>query len=307
MTREILETGAGPTEKLNLRVSVAALARVLLDDPEDGRPLLVLERTATLQERENGRAAVVRAKPYGGGVRLRDPDALRAVIGDFHFDSVRSRQQADFRILIREADWPQVQAFCLRHLQEKESGPLESSPARELAEEFQDSLKVDLAHEQAWNLAPLEIVIEAHPAPTANPRAPEAPTVRMYSIHEARLRSPKLVAAVLANSVAVSDEQLRQQAREDRRAGGKGRANATLALSLDWLISAYGEIAFEERGVLCEVGGHLLDGNVAAILPGVEVPKYHRLPICPITSVADPPPAGSVRLTDRRRDTGRAR
>jgi len=106
--------------KLNLRVSVAALARVLLDDFESGRTLLALERTATLIEGVGGPRASVRAKPFGGGVRLRDLDTLRAAIGDFRFDSARSQEEADFRVLIREADWPQVQAFCLRHLQQDE-------------------------------------------------------------------------------------------------------------------------------------------------------------------------------------------
>jgi hypothetical protein len=273
------EIGVGPAAELSLRVSIAALARVLLEDPESEQTLLALERVATWRERDGLPEVVVKAKPYGGGVRLRDPRALQAAIGDFHFDSARSREEGDFRIVIREADWPQVQAFCVRSLRLKVGGPLESSPARELAEELGDALKVDLSQEQAWTLAPLEIVVEVLPTPTANPRAPGAPTVRIYSVYEASLRSPELIAAVLANSAAVSNEQLRQQAWEDRRAGGKGRANATLTLPLDWLMRVYSEIAIGERGTLCNIGGYLLDGNVAAILPGVEVPKYHRQPL----------------------------
>lgn len=84
------DIGFGPTEKLNLRVSVAALAKVMLIHPQDGRPMLVLERTAALHEVDGRQLAVVKAKPFGGGIRLNRPEALQALIGDFHFDSWRS-------------------------------------------------------------------------------------------------------------------------------------------------------------------------------------------------------------------------
>jgi hypothetical protein len=108
MGEEIMKIGVGPTAELNLRVSVAALARVVVDDPAGGETLLVLERAATLRPGQGGPELFVRAKPYGGGVRLRDVEALRAAIGEFRFDSARSMQEADFRLLIRQADWPQV-------------------------------------------------------------------------------------------------------------------------------------------------------------------------------------------------------
>lgn len=289
---EIPESDVGATAELNLRVSVAALARVLLAHPESGENLLVLERTATLQERVGAPQVIVRAKPYGGGVRLRDVDALRAAIGEFQFDSARSREEADFRILIRGADWPQVQAFCLRELRAGirgfgedssedsllmpfDAGLVEASPERELIEELEDSLKIGRLPDQPWTLTPLGVVVEALPAPSTSSRAPGVPTVRVYSVHEARLRSTVLIAAVLANSVAFpGDEDLARLAWEDRHRGGKGRANAALALPLDALVNAYRSAPIEARGSPLQFGGHLLDGNVPAILPEVETRKY---------------------------------
>ncbi len=90
------EIGVGATEELSLRVSVAALVSVLFDDPEDGRTMLALERTATLRETEGRPEVMVRAKPFGGGVRLTDPQALEGMIGRFHYDSKRSRRERTF-------------------------------------------------------------------------------------------------------------------------------------------------------------------------------------------------------------------
>ena len=71
------EIGVGATEELSLRVSVAALVRVLFDGPEDGRTMLALERTAKLREIEGRPEVTVRAKPFGGGLRVTNPQALR--------------------------------------------------------------------------------------------------------------------------------------------------------------------------------------------------------------------------------------
>jgi hypothetical protein len=65
------EIGVGATEELSLRVSVAALVSVLFDDPEDGRTMLALERTATLRETEGRPEVMVRAKPWRWGSTYR--------------------------------------------------------------------------------------------------------------------------------------------------------------------------------------------------------------------------------------------
>ncbi len=274
MGRELWEFGIGPTQTLDLRVSVAALARVLVVHPKLGQVLVVLERTATVQETEGKLQVTVKAKPFGGGVRLRDVQALQDAIGEFHFDSERSRQEADFRILIRAEDWPRVQAFCLRHLGQA-GGVLETSPLRELEEEFQDALGMGIGLQQI-TIQPAGIVVEARPAHTASVRAPGRPTVRIYSVREVWLRSPELITAVLDNSTSYSNVQLHQLAWEDWRRGGKGRANAVLILPVVELIDWYGRIPMGERGSPLVLGGHLLDGNVPAILPEVECPKYWR-------------------------------
>lgn len=276
MARELWGIGVGPTRALDLRVSVAALARVLVVRPENGRTTVVLERTATVHEGEGGPAVTVRAKPFGGGVRLRDVQALLDAISEFHFDSRRSQQEEDFRILIRAEDWPRVRAFCLRHLQ-RADGVLEVSPMRELVEEFRDALGIGLGPEQI-TVQTAGIVVEARPARAVSVRAPGQPTVRIYSVHEVRLRSPEMIRAVLDNSAIRSDQQLQQLAWEDWHRGGKGRANAVLALLLDEMVSAYGRIPTAERGNPLVLDGHLLDGNVPAILPEVECPKYWRSP-----------------------------
>jgi hypothetical protein len=126
--------GVGATEELSLRVSVASLARVVFEHPRDRHPMLALERVATLRERESGQHVTVKAQPFGGAVRLRDVSALQVLIGDFHFDSVRSRDEGDFRIQIRPSDWERVKRFCLQHLQGDDESVLEAGPERELVE-----------------------------------------------------------------------------------------------------------------------------------------------------------------------------
>jgi hypothetical protein len=100
--------GVGATEELSLRVSVASLVSVLFDGPEDRRTMLALERTATLREIEGRPEVTVRAKPFGGGVLLTNPQALKGLIGHFHYDSKRSRRERDFRIQIQPASWEKV-------------------------------------------------------------------------------------------------------------------------------------------------------------------------------------------------------
>src|SRR3990170_5941352 len=108
------EIGVGATEDLNLRLSVATLARVLFENPRDGELMLALERKATLHEAENGRVIEVKSQPFGGAIRIRDLRTLRDLIGDFHFDSERSRSEQDFRIFIRPSDWETVREFCIQ-------------------------------------------------------------------------------------------------------------------------------------------------------------------------------------------------
>lgn len=267
--------GVGATDALSLRVSVAALVRVLFESPEDGRTMLALERTATLREIEGRREVTVVAKPFGGGVRVANPQGLKELIGDFHYDSERSRREGDFRIQIRPAAWERVKEICRGHLRETERAVLDSSPDRELGEEFGDALGVSMTRDQ-YRLEPRGMAVEDVPVETDNVRAPTQPTVRVYYVFEAWIEAPRLISMMLANDERYSDEDLRESARQDARLGGRGRANAILTLGLDELLDAYRSISLDRRAGPIRVGEHRLDGNVLAILDEVDQAEYQR-------------------------------
>ncbi len=269
------DIGVGATEELSLRVSVAALVRLLFDSPEDGRAMLALERTATLREIEGGPEVTVRAKPFGGGVRLSNPPALQELIGHFHYDSERSRRERDFRLQIQPASWEKVKKICLEHVQEPGQGILDPSPERELAEEFEDTLQVRLTPDQ-YHLKPRGMIVEELPGATDNVRATGRPTVRIYYLFEALIKAPEFITMMLANSRRYSDRDLQNLAWQDARQGGKGRANAILALGLAELKEIYRSTPMDRRGGPIRVGSYQLDGNVLAILEEVDNPKYQR-------------------------------
>jgi len=259
------EIGVGATGALHLRVSVAALVSVLFVDPENGRTMLALERTATLRETEGRREVTVRAKPFGGGVRLINPRRLKDLIGQFHYDSERSRREDDFRIQIHPASWDKVKEICREHLKAPASGILDASPARELAEEFEDALQVQITPDQ-YQLKPRGMIVENLPEKTDNVRAAGLPTVRIYYLFDARISAPEMITLLLANSRRYSDRNLQQMAWDDYWQGGKGRANAALALDLQDLIAVYRSIPLHRRYRPRQVGKYQLDGNVPAIL-----------------------------------------
>jgi hypothetical protein len=171
----IPEVGVGATAELSLRVSVATLCKVLFNHPEDGRTMLVLERTATWREIEGKQQVIVKAKPFGGGVQIKDLEAFQTFIGEFQFDSQRSREEMDFRIHIRPQNWEKVKAFCLGQFQQ-EMGILESRPERELREEFKDALKIKIAQDD-YHLTSVGAVVEEEPVKSDNVRAPGTPPV----------------------------------------------------------------------------------------------------------------------------------
>lgn len=269
------DMGVGATEELNLRVSVAVLVSVLFDSPEDGRTMLALERTATLREIEGRPEITVRAKPFGGAVRLTNPQALQGLIGHFHYDSKKSRRERDFRLQVHPGSWGKVKDVCREHLQKTGQGILDSSPERELAEEFEDTLHVRITPDQ-YHLKPRGMIVEDLPGETDNVRAAGLPTVRIYYVFEAWMEAPEMITMMLANSRRYSDQDLQNMVWEDARQGGKGRANAILALGLDDLKDVYRLIPTDKRGEPIRVGRYQLDGNVLAILEEVDNPKYQR-------------------------------
>lgn len=267
--------GIGATPELSLRVSVATLARVLFEHPEDG-PMLALERRATLVSTEMGASVEVKSQPFGGAVRIQDIGPLQDVIGEFHFDSEASALEHDFRLFIRPADWESVRGFCLRHFDQPHDPVLESDPARELTEEFAETMGVRLESAQ-YTCQKLGTLLEDHPSPTANIHAAHYHTVRIYRIFEARILDPSLASVMLENSNNCSDQDLRERALEDSETGGPGKASRVLTLPLARILKAYLSVPRQSRNSPISCEGHRLDETIAAVLDDIPVPKYRRL------------------------------
>jgi len=270
-----LSIGIGATERLSLRVSVATLVRVLFEHPQNSELMLALERKATLLGNQDGHFVKLKAQPFGGAIQIHDLNALQDFIGDFHFDSEQSRSEQDFRIFIRPAAWQVVRQFCLQHFSQANNTVLESDPGRELVEEFSDALEMDLRAEQ-FAYRPLGIVIENDPSPTENLCARGCPTVRIYRIFESRLVEAALIHAMLMNSESQSNERVRELALDDARKGGKGWANAILTLPLKQISALYSATPLEARNRPISFQGHQLDETVAALIDGIDIPKYQK-------------------------------
>ena len=93
-------------------------------------------------------AVRVKSQPFGGGIRILDLSTVHDLVGDFHFDSERSRAEQDFRIFINPSAWPSLREFCLQHIILDDDPILETSPSRELVEEFAETMSIDLRSEQ---------------------------------------------------------------------------------------------------------------------------------------------------------------
>jgi hypothetical protein len=267
--------GIGVTKELSMRVSVGVLVRLLFINPETGNQMLALERTATLSIKMERPVVIVKAKPFGGGVQLINPLKLKDLIGNFHYDSERSYQEGDFRILINPAYWGIIKEICKTHLNETEPGILDSSPENELAEEFEDSLKFKLTPDQ-YNWKQQELIIEDLPLETDNTYAQGLSTVRVYYISEARIISPEIILMMMRNSRRYTDKDLHKMAIENAKRGGKGRANAILILDKDQIMDTYYSIPLEKRSEPVYIGGHQLSDNVPAILDKIKHPRYQR-------------------------------
>ena len=144
-----------------LRVSVATYNQVIFPHPEDGVMMLALERKATVLK--DGSVSI-RSQPFGGGIRILNPTPLQAIIGKIQFDSERSKQEQDFRILIPLSKWELIKDYCLHHLEfeEEEDIELEFEPDRELTEEFMEAINVKLNPGQ-YTVQPLGFVVDNSP------------------------------------------------------------------------------------------------------------------------------------------------
>ncbi|MCG6957117.1 MAG: hypothetical protein LJF04_14105 [Gemmatimonadetes bacterium] len=266
------ESDLGANDELGLRVSVGTLARVLFDGAEDERTMIALERTATARDVEGRSDVAVVAKPFGGGVRIVDPAALRDAIGEFRYDSDRSRREGDFRIQIRPSSWDAVKEVCRSHLGREAGGIVDTSPECELAEEFGDVLGTGIEPSQ-YRLHPVRMLVADTPRATSSGRAPGHPTVRIYYVFEVWLEDTQIVGSIL-ESTRTSDGDLRMAALRQADRGGRGRANAALVFGLDELTSTYLALPRDRRDGDVTVRGHRLAGNVSAVLDGVDAPGY---------------------------------
>ena len=267
--------GVGATNALSLRVSVAALVRVLFRHPHDGAWMLALERKAILYAGEGGGRVELRTQPFGGAVRILDVDALHSVIGAFNFDSPRSRAESDFRLFIRPEAWPDLRALCLAHLSRDDDRVLDSDPGRELQEELFDTVRANLRVDQ-YTCTSAGLVVEDDPQATDNPRARGWPTARIYGVFAAVITDPALGQALLAGSERTADRDVRAWAKQETQSGGKGRANAVLALPVGALTAFYQGLPLEVRNAPVDFESHRLEETVPVVLEGVEIPKYVR-------------------------------
>ena len=269
------EIGVGPTDRLSLRVSVAALARVVFEHPASGEAMLALERKATLLSDEAQRSIEIKSQPFGGALRIFRPEALRDAIGDFHFDSKRSRSEQDFRIYIEPAAWTAVQEFCLQHFGQPDDFVLESDPRRELTEELSKTLDANITSEQ-FRSELVGTVIDDHPSATRNYFAQGALTARIYRIFETRILDRSVAVRLITRSEGCSDQDLGKLAIQDHEAGGRGWANTVLALPLKLVSALYAPLPIENRNQAVSFRDHWLDETVAAVLADVPVQKYQR-------------------------------
>ncbi len=252
-----------------LRVSVATYNQVIFPHPENGTTMLALERKATVLQDGN---VNVRAQPFGGSVRILNSNSLTVLLGEIQFDSERSEQEQDFRILIPPAKWGAVKPYCLQHLANPDDRELESTPDRELVEEFDETLGVGLKPEQ-YTAQPTGFVIEDNPVWTENWYARGQLTVRVYRIFKVQICDGTLCETILSASQRISDRELGKFAFDSNR----GRANSVLALPLNLITEAYLALLPELRYRRVNVEDHEIDESVLAVLGDVDVPQYQRI------------------------------
>jgi hypothetical protein len=234
--------------------------------------MLAMERKGAV--REDG-SVHVWAQPFGGAVRILDPVALEGLIGEIQFDSERSKMERDFRILIPPSRWDAVKDYCCQTLADPANQELESSPHRELAEEFEDGLGVALQEDQ-YVARPSGFVWEDRPTPTGNSRARGLPTVRLYRVFDVQIVEEELCARMLDASKCHSDEELGILALRDLQNGGRGFKTSILTLPLQKVVDSWLALSPRMRYTPIRVDQHELDESLLAVLGDVNVPQYKR-------------------------------
>jgi hypothetical protein len=257
------------TDESLLRVSVATYNQVIFPHPESGITMLALERKATVLK--DG-SVNVRAQPFGGGVKILDLRSLKEIVGEIQFDSERSKQEKDFRILIEPSQWEMVKQYCLLRLENPNDTEIESAPDRELTEEFEETMGMTLKRSQ-YAVESIGFVIEDNPVWTENWYSCRFPTVRVYRTYKVQILDPDLCKTLLGISGLVSDEELGMRALNNNA----GRANSVLALPLGNVRETLLAVPAEKRFNKIEVDHHILDESVLVVLDDIEVSEYLRL------------------------------
>jgi len=268
--------GIGSTSELNLRVSVATLSRVVFPHPQDNTPMLALEHKATLQTHGEDSQIIVMAQPFGGAIRINDTHRLQQILGSFNFDSENSQSEQDFRIYIEASNWQNVRDFCLQQMRLESSAILDLYPARELIEEFDDALGIQINPEQ-YTIKAIGIVLENAPVPTSNMRAVGDPTVRIYQIHEVQIQDSSVCNMMIDNSRTNTPQALRKLAQADAHQGGRGRANAVLVTPVEQVYKNLLATPYKKRNEPLQFDDTFLDKNVSAIIDGISLPDYKKL------------------------------
>jgi hypothetical protein len=258
-----------------LRVSIATYNQVLFPHPDDGTEMLALERRATVL---NDGSVEVKSQPFGGGIRILNPTPLQKIIGKIQFDSERSRQEQDFRILIPSSKWDQIKEYALHHLEleDEDDTELEYDPNRELTEEFMETINVKINQRQ-YSVQPLGFVIENNPVRSKNDHARGQLTVHLYRIFKVEVTDPILCKVMWSIGQLYSDEQLGSRALEDSEYGGQGRANTMLTLPLNKVKESYLALTPDDRYRDLVIDNHRLDESVLAIFQEIDVPQYQRI------------------------------
>jgi hypothetical protein len=264
----------GHTPELSLRVSVATLSRVIFPRPGDNEPMIALENKATLHSESNHAHISVLAQPFGGVVRILNPERLSNHIGRFTFDSAQSRAEQDFRVFIRPSSWEALRSFCLQNLG-ADDDYIETDPARELVEEFYDTLVIKIEPNQ-YKLKSVRLLVENEPALSNNFHSIGDPTVRIYRIDEFFIHDEDLAKKMMLNSEKHTTSTLKQMVLDDSRKGRRGRANAVFVAPLIELHEYYCSIPPKMRGEILQLNEAHMAGNVPAILEDVYVPKYRQ-------------------------------
>jgi hypothetical protein len=258
-----------------LRASVGTYNQVSFPHPENGIMMLALERRATV--RKDGSVSI-RSQPFGGGVRILNPAPLQAIIGKIQFDSERSKEEQDFRILIPPSKWELIKEYCLHHLEfeDEDEIEIESGPDRELTEEFMEAINVKLNPKQ-YTVQPVGFVIENNPVRSKNDYALGQLTVHLYRVFKVQIIDLTLCQVMWSVSQLYSDQDLRERALQNFENGGKGRANTMLTLPLSQVRESYLALSPELRYTKIMIDNHELEESVLAIFEDIEVPQYQRL------------------------------